>query len=189
MNPPTPVSLLERLRQPQNADAWRRFVRLYTPLLYRWARRTGLQAADAGDLVQDVFLLLVRHLPSFRYDPNRSFHRWLYTLLKNQWRERCRRLPPPLSASGNPALAQALAPAELEQWIDDDFRAHLAQRALQMMQTDFQQGTWRACWEVVVAGRRAADVAAELGLTVGAVYAARFRVLDRLRRELEGLDE
>ena len=44
----TPASLLERLRRPADPEAWARFVALYTPLLYRWARRAGLQEADAA---------------------------------------------------------------------------------------------------------------------------------------------
>ncbi len=55
------------------------------------------------------------------------------------------------------------------------------------MRADFQEKTWKACWETVALGRPAAAVAAELDLSVGAVYAAKFRVLERLRQELHGL--
>lgn len=61
----TPASLLERLREPGDQEAWRRFVQLYTPLLFRAARRLGLPPEDASDLVQDVLALLVRKLPAF----------------------------------------------------------------------------------------------------------------------------
>jgi DNA-directed RNA polymerase specialized sigma24 family protein len=76
----TSVSLIERLRDGGAGDAWARFVRLYTPMLLRWARRWGLQEADAADLTQDVLLLLVRKLPEFEYDARRSFRAWLFTL-------------------------------------------------------------------------------------------------------------
>jgi site-specific DNA-cytosine methylase len=56
----TPASLLQRLRQPGDSRAWNEFVELYSPLLFHWARQTGLQEADAADLVQDVFAILVR---------------------------------------------------------------------------------------------------------------------------------
>ena len=75
----------------------------------------------------------------------------------------------------------------MEAWWEAEYRQHLTNRALRLMQADFQPATWQAFWEQVVVGRPAADVAAELGLTPGAVYAARFRVLDRLRRELAGM--
>src|SRR5262245_13646905 len=92
MEPATPVSLLERLRrQPGDAETWARFASLYTPLLYHRARRLGLQPADAENLVQDVFTVLIRRLPEFRYDPQRSFHRWLSTVLHNRWRDQLKR--------------------------------------------------------------------------------------------------
>jgi len=64
----TSSSLLERLRQPGASEAWQRFVHLYTPLLYYWARGAGLPAHDAADLVQDVLVVLVQKLPEFQYD-------------------------------------------------------------------------------------------------------------------------
>src|SRR5207244_3271465 len=87
----TPASLLERLRQPGDAAAWDRFVTLYTPFLYRCVRPLGLQAADRADLLQDVFLVLYRKLPTFTYDPTRSFRAWLRALLLNKWRDARRR--------------------------------------------------------------------------------------------------
>src|SRR5262249_50774343 len=69
----TSASLLNRLRPPGEEDAWTRFVKLYTPLLYTWAHRLNLQDQDAADLVQDVFATLVQKLPEFRYDRQNSF--------------------------------------------------------------------------------------------------------------------
>jgi RNA polymerase sigma-70 factor (ECF subfamily) len=183
----TPVSLLERLRQPSASDAWERFVTLYTPLIYSWARRAGLQAQDAADLVQEVLLTLVRALPGFTYDRHRSFRRWLRTVTLNKWRDlRRRRGGRPLPGDEG-ALAEAAAPDDPDAFWEAEYRREVVARALRVMQADFQPATWRACWEHVVAGRPAPEVAAELGLTPGAVYAAKVRVLARLRDELSGL--
>src|SRR5436190_15917121 len=86
----TPASLLDRLRNPGEPTAWDRFVELYTPLLFHWARQLGQQDSDSADLVQDVFLILWRKLPEFDYDPTRSFHAWLKTLFLNRHRTRQR---------------------------------------------------------------------------------------------------
>src|ERR1043166_5847080 len=90
----TPLSLLEKLRRDADGAAWDRFVALYSPLLYQWARRIGLESADAADLVQEVFTLLVRKLPDFQYDPDKTFRGWLWTVTLNKWRERQRRQRP-----------------------------------------------------------------------------------------------
>lgn len=182
----TPVSLLLRLRQPGEPEAWRRFVRLYTPLLYHWTRRAGLQSQDADDLVQDVLLTLVQALPTFRYDPQRSFRAWLRTILMNKWRAGQRRPQPALRQE--PA-GDLVDPAEADPFWEVEYRQQLAGRALRLIQTEFQPTTWKAFWEYVVQGRPAAEIAAELATSVAVVYSAKCRVLRRLREELHGLLE
>jgi RNA polymerase sigma-70 factor (ECF subfamily) len=183
----TPSSLLERLRQPFEPEAWARFVALYAPLIHSWGRRVGLQDQDAADLTQEVFVTLLRVLPTFTYDRHRSFRRWLKTITLNKWRN-ARKRPESRVLSGQAEAPERVAVVdEAEAFWEAEYRQRLAARALQLMRADFQETTWKACWETVAAGRPAAEVAAELGLTVGAVYAAKFRVLDRLRQELHGL--
>lgn len=183
----TPASLLERLRQPQPQEAWDRLVLLYTPLIYSWARQAGLIEEDAADLVQDVFVILLQTLPTFEYDRRKSFRRWLRTVTLNKWRERCRhRQRSPVCEGGGFDEEQLPAP-ESEQFWEVEYRQHVVAQALAIMSRDFQPATWQAFWEQVVRERPAAEVAAELGMTVGAVYAARFRVLGRLRHEMAGM--
>jgi RNA polymerase sigma-70 factor (ECF subfamily) len=174
--------LLERLRGDRDETAWRRFVYLYAPLLLGWARRLGLQDADAADLVQDVFARLVSKLPTLRYDPKQSFRAWLRTLLLNQWRDHCKKRARAMP-QGN--LEDVAAPED--ELAEAQYRQDLARQALRLMQADFAPATWKACWELVVNSRPADAIAAELGLTVAAVYAAKYRVIHRLRQELDGL--
>jgi len=183
----TSLTLLQRLRQPQEQFAWSRFVELYTPVLFAWARGLGLQESDAADLVQEVFALLVGKLPEFQYDKTKSFRGWLRTVALNQWRAKLRRRSrePSAAALDPDGLA---APAEEAFW-EQEYRRRLIARALDLMQAEFEPTTWRACWECVVNDRTAPEVAAQLGLKPGAVRAAKFRVLTRLRQELEGLLE
>jgi RNA polymerase sigma-70 factor (ECF subfamily) len=185
----TPVSLLERLRRPFDRDAWDRFVALYTPLIYSWGRRVGLQDQDAADLVQEVFVTLVQVLPGFSYDAQKGFRRWLRTVTLNTWRNRRKRRGDQPLPGDEAAVAEAASPEDPDSFWEAEYRQLLADRAMQLMQADFQPATWRAFWEQVVVGRPAKEVAAELGLTPGAVYAAKFRVLDRLRQELAGMLE
>ncbi len=182
----TPATLLDRLRRPGDPAAWDQFVHLYTPLLYRWAQQLGLGPAEAADLVQDVFVTLLKALPEFRYDRRRSFRAWLCTLVRNRYRDARRKHAPVPAGSGLDGLAGPAADPALE--VDEtEYRHYLADRALQLAKRDFAPETWRAFWGVVVDGRPAGEVATELGITVNAVYLARGRVLRRLREALEGL--
>jgi RNA polymerase sigma-70 factor, ECF subfamily len=186
----TPASLLEQLRRPltthETARAWERFVNLYTPLLFYWVRRLGLPDGESADFVQDVFTALVEKMPAFRYDAGKSFRAWLWTLTLNKWRDRRRKPASERQASDRQLedVANLSEPTPLE---EKDYRAHVVGRALKLMRTEFSENTWKACWEHVVRGRSAAEVAAELGIGVGTVYVAKSRVLHRLREELAGL--
>jgi RNA polymerase sigma-70 factor (ECF subfamily) len=182
----TPVSLLDRLRSPTDQAAWSRFVDLYSPLVFAWAKQAGLQPADCADLVQEVFTLLVRKMPEFVHRPDGSFRAWLKTVTLNKWRETARRAP-----VGQPTgVPLPNVPGdESEAFWEADYRQLLVGRALTLMEQDFEPRTWQACWALAVEGRPAAEVAAEWGVSVGTVYAAKCRVLARLRQELAGMWE
>ncbi|MEZ6143309.1 MAG: sigma-70 family RNA polymerase sigma factor [Zavarzinella sp.] len=181
----TSASLLDRVRTGSDPSAWSRFVELYTPILHHWCHRLRLTESDSADFIQDVFLILVYQLPRFRYDPKQSFRAWLKTILMNVWRnyERKRsRLP---VAGENAELIADSDPGHL---IDEaEHRAFLMKRALEIAQVNFEPTSWKACWEFVVRNRPAEEVAAELQITVNAVYLAKSRVLRHLRTELAGL--
>jgi len=180
----TSYSLLERLCQADmDGQAWDRFVALYTALLYRWARRWGLQAADASDVIQDVLVVLLRELPSYRPTPNVRFRSWLWAITRNRVRSlRRQRFP---GSQGNSSGAEdPVAPDVLAEQEAAEELALLTRRAAELLQNDFQPATWQAFWKTAVEGRPGQEVAHELGMTVGAVYAARFRVQQRLREEL-----
>jgi RNA polymerase sigma-70 factor (ECF subfamily) len=171
---------------------WDRLARLYTPLVYRWARQAGLQANDAADVVQEVFRSVATAIADFdRTRANTNFRGWLWTITRNKVRDHFRWLAKqPTAAGGSTAyrqwqqLAEAL-PEELPQTPEDD--GGVARRAIEMIRVEFEQRTWQAFWQSAVDGRPTDEIAAELGMTTKAVRQAKYRVLHRLRLELEGL--
>ena len=182
----TSITLFERLRQPDNHEAWDRFVDLYTPLLLYWARQRGLQETDAADLAQEVLLIVCQQLPTFEYDPSRRFRGWLRTVAVNKANEfyRRRMIGDRLAAQVEP---DAFAAPDVEMFWEHEYRQHLFARALQLMQGEFEPKTWQAALESVTGDRPVAEVARALGMSPAAVYQSRSRVLRRLRHELQGL--
>jgi RNA polymerase sigma-70 factor (ECF subfamily) len=181
----TSPTLLERLRQPGQKEAWERFVQLYSPLIYYWARRTGLQTQDASDLVQEVFTLLLRKLPEFEYDGKKSFRGWLRMVTLNKWKEKRRRQQGP--SATDEELEQLAAGDHASALWEKEYQQYLVGRALEIMKAQFEPTTWKACWAHTVEGKPAAEVAARLKISANAVYLATSRVLQRLRTELDGL--
>jgi RNA polymerase sigma-70 factor (ECF subfamily) len=191
----TPRSLLERLRARPDDDSWKRLLDLYTPLLERWLNQSGVDGADAADLLQEVFATLVRELPSFEHNERRgAFRCWLRTILVN--RVRCFwsvRRSTPVTAGDRDLLLQLDRledPAsDLSRLWDRQHDTFLARRVLELIEKDFTSSTWHAFRRLVLEGAKPAEVAAEMGLTVNAVLLAKSRVLRRARREIAGLTD
>ncbi len=183
----TSISLLRRLKQPHQEAAWQRFVDLYAPLIYHWSRRKGLDPTDASDLVQEVLAILVTKLPEFEYDPARRFRGWLRTVTLNKTRDFQRRQASRPATGVDQNIEQIAVADDADLFGEAEYRSFLVKRALELMQAEFQETTWQACWKHIAEGRKAADVAQELGITANAVHIAKCRVMRRLREELDGL--
>lgn len=186
----TSPTLLERVRS-LDAIAWQRFVHLYAPVIYRWTKRARLQPADGADVAQEVFRAVAENLQKFRREtPGVSFRGWLWGITRNKVRDHFRHNAPNQAVGGDTAYEQLQQVADLpEQPLEpvSALTAELAHRALQLIQNDFEPTTWQAFLRCTVAKVPAAEVAAELNLSLAAVYKAKSRVLLRLRQELAGL--
>lgn len=171
--------------------AWRQLVVLYGPLIYGWARRSGLRNEDAADVTQDVFRAVASGVTNFGYGrPGDTFRGWLWTVTQNKirdfWRNRAAR---PLAAGGTDAQELLLLVAEGDQGSHSGSSADsngLLRRAVELVRAEFESRSWSAFWQSTIEGRAAGDVATELGMTANAVYVARSRILRRLRDLLAG---
>ncbi len=181
----TSLSLLERLRE-ANEAAWTRLCLLYSPLIYSWIRRSGYRDHDAADIAQEVFTSISMAIGDFRLDRQHStFRGWLWTITRNKVRDHIRKQQREVGVGGSQVAWLEASANQQESEVSEE-RAILARRALEIMATDFEEKTWSAFLKTAVEGQSAAQVAGELGMTVGAVYVAKSRVLHRLRTELGG---
>ncbi|WP_422930216.1 RNA polymerase sigma factor [Singulisphaera sp. PoT] len=192
-SPDTRHSLIVKLRDPADTAAWREFASLYEPLVYRIARRKGLQDADAQDLTQEVFQALARSIDS--WDPARgSFRAWVSQITRNLLINLLARGNKFARGSGSTTVQFLLQeqPANdpsATAAFEDEHRRRVFQWAAERVQGEFNPATWQAFWQSTVEGRPPKEVAAELGITLGALYVARSRILSRLKRRIESLGE
>lgn len=190
--PGTRASLLVRLRNHDDKDAWRQFVALYAPLIHGLARRRGLQDADAADLTQEVLRTLSR-TDAFEYDPSRgSFRAWLYTVtcrkILDFYDSRANRERGSGDSMTQQLLDQAPAPSDdAERW-EREYQRHLFAVAADQVKGFFAPATWQAFWLLAVEGKNAEETAQTTGLSAGAVYVAKSRVLARLKKQIEALE-
>lgn len=187
MTQSTSFSLLIRLRSAEDAQAWSQFVDLYTPLLFYWSRKTGLNSQDAADLVQDVLTIVFQKLPTFQYDQSKSFRGWLRTVTLNRYREHCRKRKVVCEDVGASDL-QKLAESAQSIW-DLEYKHQLVAQAMILIEPEFKPATWAAVRDFVLTKENAAAIAKRHGVSVWTVYSAKTRFLELLREQLEGLIE
>jgi RNA polymerase sigma-70 factor (ECF subfamily) len=188
----TRQSLLLRARG-GDAGAWRDFMELYRPLIVGWVRYQGAPADEVDDLVQEVLLAVVQNLPSFEHSGNRgAFRAWLRTIARRHtcdfWRAHRRRADAGAAAAIDETLRLLEDPdSDLNRQWDEEHDRYVVRCLLDLMALEFEPATLQAFRRVALDGAPSALVAQELGLSVGAVYAAKCRVLGRLREEAQGL--
>jgi RNA polymerase sigma factor (sigma-70 family) len=195
--PTTRPSLLVRLRDHQDAEAWAQFVRLYAPCIYGYLRKHGVQDADAGDLTQVCLRQVAVHIGSMEYaSGGGSFRGWLFTIVRNQLRDFHRKPRRFVQGSGDSAVQRLLEnqPASEEDESADwerEYKCSLFAWAAQQVRPTVLETTWEAFRLTAVEGKSGKEAACRLGMTVAAVYLAKSRIMMRLRtiiREAQGDD-
>lgn len=183
LDPETRTSLLAQLVSGDDHTAWSEFVRLYQPVIFNFARRQGLQDADANDVVQQVLTRVARKAGTWDPDQGRgSFRGWLAITVRNlaidHFRAQQRR-PDHLARSAELEIRARESESQAFDW---EQRRSLFHWAAERVQQEFQPSTWAAFWQTSVQQRGVPEVAAELNMSLGAIYVARSRVLARIRQ-------
>lgn len=187
--PDTRLSLIARLQGEPDAAAWSEFVALYRPVVVRLARRRGLQDADADDLAQQVLLAVARAVRRWEPDALRGrFRSWLRRIAENCAVNALTRRPRD-RGSGLTEELERLAEIPVpvgEETLElrREYRREVFQWAAREIEGEFQADTWQAFWLTAVQGATIEAAAAQLGKGVGSVYAARSRVMKRLREKV-----
>jgi RNA polymerase sigma-70 factor (ECF subfamily) len=188
----TRQSLLLRA-QDGDENAWKDLTDLYRPLVVGWLRYQAVPADDVDDLVQEILLAAVQNLSAFSHSGRSgAFRSWLRTIAHNCacdfWKAQGRRGRAAGGTDGAEVLRQLEDPASglNRQW-DEEHDRYVLRCLLDLMELEFEPATVKAFRRVALEGAPSAEVAQELGLSVGAVYAAKSRVLRRLREVAEGL--
>ncbi|WP_254508531.1 RNA polymerase sigma factor [Anatilimnocola floriformis] len=189
-SPLTRTSLVLQLREPGNNVAWQEFARLYGPVIYGFARKRGLQDADAADMMQDVLRSVSGAIGTLDYDRQRgTFRGWLFTITRNKIFNflSARKIRPQGSGdtTTNKLLDQQPGENDGEDTWEIEYQRRIAAIAMEKIKSEFQAKSWQAFWRTAVEGVGVGEVSKELSMSAGAIYVAKSRVLARLKEEVD----
>lgn len=172
------------MRDHDDSKAWESFCDVYSPLLYDYCRKRGVQASDSADVVQEVLLRVAKGILKFDYDPARGrFRDWLYRIVYN---EICRLAKRNKQSHLLRPASESVQPREDRQW-NEHFHSHILKTALTRIKCRFEPETWQAFLEVWLNNQPANQVAEKMGRSIDFVYMSKSRVTKRLRLEVEQL--
>jgi RNA polymerase sigma factor (sigma-70 family) len=190
-------SLLLRLPDKADVDAWDQFVSIYQPLVFRLARSKGFQDADANDIVQEVMVAVSKAIHRWDQDPSKGrFRDWLFKIARNLMINfLTRRKHLPLGQGGselvrllNERVDPNTADSDSSREFDLEYRRELYLIAARQVQSDVRPTTWEAFQRTSIEGMPIKEAANCLGMTEGAIVVARCRVLARLRDEVRRIE-
>jgi RNA polymerase sigma-70 factor (ECF subfamily) len=187
-NPPeTRASLIIRLPNPADVVAWDELMAVYGPIVYRLALRRGLQAADADDLVQEVFGAIAKSVAKWLEREDRGkFRAWLLRIARNTTVNFLTRPAHRSLGVGGDDAARALAELPIPQSrlssdFDLEYRREVFQWAAEQVRNSVAESTWQAFCLTHIDAVSVTNAAKQLGISVGTVYVARSRVMSRLQ--------
>jgi RNA polymerase sigma-70 factor (ECF subfamily) len=191
--PETRDSLLVQVRSPANREAWDEFALIYRPVIYRLARQRGLQDADAQDLAQRVLMAVASAIGGWeKSDESVRFRHWLRRVTRNAIVNALSRQPPDRAVGGSAVqellLEQPHVDPQSEAQIELEYRRELYLRAARVVRGDVKPETWRAFEMTVIENRSIDEAVVELDKPVGTIYAARSRIMRRLRQAVQELE-
>ncbi|MFN0056656.1 MAG: RNA polymerase sigma factor [Planctomycetales bacterium] len=190
VSPETRDSLLLRLKDREDDLAWSEFTEIYRPVVLRLARRRGWQTADAEDLAQQVLAAVARAIGRWQSDPARArFRTWLQRVATNVM----------INALTRGPLDRGSGDSGVQDWLEErpvtdgptsdmvrmEHRREVFRWAARQIRSEFHPTTWDAFWQTTVEGREIDEVSRELSCTRGAIYAARSRVMRRLKVKVD----
>jgi len=192
MPPDTRHSLIQRLQDGGDNAAWEEFASIYRPVIVRIALRKQMQFDDAEDLAQQVLLLVLKNINKWKSDPARArFRTWLQTVVRNATMNALSRRPKDQASGGTDSLQQLHQRPDKADSLsfDLEWQRETLRWVAQQVRGEFESMTWTAFWDTAIEQSPAQEVAEKIGKSVGAVYIARSRVMQRIKQRIAELDQ
>ncbi len=196
----TSLSLIERMKDLNDDEAWNQFYNLYSPLVIGFCRKQGCTESLAADVLQETMCQLMKYLPKFSYDQVKGkFRTYLIRIaisrIGSLYARQLQTLP--IEKLPDEALSEIIETSDASwQMADDSMRREVLNAVLKIVCKRIDDMTWRSFQMYVLEQQNADIVANKLNITRNLVYQHRNRVVGFLKNEVKklmdnvtGLDE
>jgi RNA polymerase sigma-70 factor (ECF subfamily) len=182
----TRKTLIDRARDPNNAEAWDEFAGYYEGFIRMLLTKLQVPPDDHKDLSQDVLLELWEGLPKMEHGRNGAkFRTWMGTVIRNTVYTHGSKNASRKRRDAN-AAAPDIVPPDLDDVIEREWRDHIIELVIERLQASFS-GKAMNVFMMTLDDRSTDDIAAELELTKDSVYVLRNRVRSRFLKEAKML--
>lgn len=194
-------SLIERLKNADDAASWQDFFDIYWKLIYRAALKWGCTPSEAEEVVQETVISVSKQMPTFHADPSKgSFKAWLRSLTRrrviDQLRKRSKFVFLPVfsegwengsECAGDPG-EELVAHNDAEEYWDSEWESQILEVALERVKAKVDPKQFQIFHMSAVKSVAAGEVARQLGVNIAQVYLAKHRVMTKLKREIESCE-
>ncbi len=190
------MTLLQRLPNAADAEAWEAFVQIYAPVVFGFAVKRGCPASEAADLVQEVLVKVADAIRRFDYNPSKGkFRNWLFTIARNHllnWQRKARSRP---YGVNHPEWTNSALSREPDSRNDHErvweleYQRQIVYGALPAVEKRVSAAQWNVFQAMVIEDEPPPKVAERLGMSLGSLYVAKSRVLAILREEIQFLEQ
>ena len=189
--PETRDSLVSRLHDARDVDAWNTFIEIYSPIITRTATKVGLQPVDVEDCVQEVLTSVSKSIAAWLQRPDRGpFRSWLSTVARNKSIDLItRRKFKSLAYGGHESLDQVAQDKQVSTCFDRELHRQIYYESAKIVRGQVSAKTWLAFYRTSVLRHKISTVAEQLNMSTGSIYIARSRVMKKLRSIAQSLTE
>ncbi len=184
----TRATLLARLKNRSDTEAWSEFHKLYAPLLYRYARGRSLSREDAEDVRDECLAVVARKIADFEYDKAKGgFKNWLYRIASGKVIDLLRKRREKVADSRDIRDLVDPAPSPDQVW-EQHWRHEHLKYCVEAVRGSVSERNYQAFSMLLYEDCSVEEVCVRLSMNANQVYKAKSRVLQRVRKVMSELD-
>lgn len=182
------------LRNLEDQAVWNRFFNSYWKLIYHSARSSGLEDADAQEVVQETVIAVTKNIGNLEYDRSKgSFKGWLMKTTKWKVIDQFRKIQKKQAReSSDDSEKIENMPDDLhgmETYWENNWQKDLLEAAMEKIRAEVNPLYFQVYDLLVAKDLKPKEVSGKLGISVSQVYLAKHRFTEALKKTVNEMNQ